>query len=293
MARTRNIKPGFFKNDALAECHPLARILFAGLWTIADRDGRGEYRPKIIKAECLPYDDCAVDQLMAQLASHRLIRIYEVGGVKYFDIPTFATHQNPHPKEQSRNFPAIPCEIAASNLLATDKPLSSNCLAGPSPNHLVPSTSNPSQDHTAPEQAPVDGFADDAERADFVEATAPDPAKPAATAKRPRVAFTACDVEFPPELDTTDCRDAAERWLAHKRERGESYKSAKSFAMKLGELARAGPEAFVAAVKSSIGNNYAGIYSPKESKNASRNARPAYKPDPGLEYVPDEPTGGR
>jgi hypothetical protein len=61
--------------------------------------------------------------------------------------------------------------------------------------------------------------------------------------------------------------------------------------VKLTELARAGPEAFVLAVDSSIGNNYAGIYPPKDARNGNRNIRPAYKPDPGLEYV--EPDGAR
>ena len=41
MSRSRNIKPGFFKNEHLAECQPLARLLFIGLWTLADREGLG------------------------------------------------------------------------------------------------------------------------------------------------------------------------------------------------------------------------------------------------------------
>ena len=36
MARTRSIKPSFFKNEYLAECEPMARLLFVGLWTLAD-----------------------------------------------------------------------------------------------------------------------------------------------------------------------------------------------------------------------------------------------------------------
>ncbi|HEY0297206.1 MAG TPA: helix-turn-helix domain-containing protein [Bordetella sp.] len=31
MARARTLKPGLFKNETLAECSPLARLLFAGL----------------------------------------------------------------------------------------------------------------------------------------------------------------------------------------------------------------------------------------------------------------------
>lgn len=45
MARARNIKPAFFMNDELAEIDPLGRLLFIGLWTIADREGRLEDRP--------------------------------------------------------------------------------------------------------------------------------------------------------------------------------------------------------------------------------------------------------
>jgi len=64
MARARNIKPGFFMDDVLAEIEPLGRILFAGLWCIADREGRLEDRPKRIKAEVLPYDECDMDNLL-------------------------------------------------------------------------------------------------------------------------------------------------------------------------------------------------------------------------------------
>ena len=65
--RSRNIKPGFFKNEILAECDPLTRILFLGLWCYADRRGICEYRPKRIKAEILPYDDVDVEQMLEQL----------------------------------------------------------------------------------------------------------------------------------------------------------------------------------------------------------------------------------
>lgn len=60
MARTRSIKPSFFSNDILAECEPMARLLFAGLWTLADRDGRLEYRPRRIKGALFPYDNCDI-----------------------------------------------------------------------------------------------------------------------------------------------------------------------------------------------------------------------------------------
>jgi len=106
VARSRNIKPGFFLNDELAECDPLARLLFAGLWCIADREGRLEDRPKRIKAEVLPYDDCDVDQLLDQLAERDFIVRYEVDGLRYIQIINFSKHQNPHKNEKDSEIPA-------------------------------------------------------------------------------------------------------------------------------------------------------------------------------------------
>lgn len=99
MARARNIKPGFFTNDLLAEVNPLGRLLFAGLWTIADRDGRLEDRVKKIKAQVLPYDDCDCDSLLQELDSKGFILRYAVGNDRFIQIVKWTEHQNPHVKE--------------------------------------------------------------------------------------------------------------------------------------------------------------------------------------------------
>lgn len=117
MSRARNIKPGFFKNDVLAECDPLARILFAGLWCEADREGRLEDRPKRLKAEYLCYDDCDVDALLDQLSNGGFILRYAVGNCKYIQVLEFKKHQNPHVKEAASTIPA-PGEHSASTVQA-------------------------------------------------------------------------------------------------------------------------------------------------------------------------------
>lgn len=107
MARARNIKPGFFSNDKLAELSPLTRLLFAGLWTIADRAGRLEDRPKKIKAEVLPYDDKAnVDKMLDDLQASGFVLRYESRGVRYIQVLSFAKHQNPHKNEAESTIPA-------------------------------------------------------------------------------------------------------------------------------------------------------------------------------------------
>ena len=103
--RARNIKPGFFKNEELAELPYEGRLLFIGLWCLADREGRLEDRPKRIKGELFSFDSVDVDKLLNQLASLNLIIRYEVGGLKYIEIPKFSTHQNPHYKENPSIIP--------------------------------------------------------------------------------------------------------------------------------------------------------------------------------------------
>lgn len=108
MARMRTIKPGFFENDLLAEVDPLGRLLFAGLWTQADRRGRLEDRPKKLKAVILPYDSCDADALLDQLAQRGFIVRYEISGAKYIQVSNFSRHQSPHIKEIESVIPPPP-----------------------------------------------------------------------------------------------------------------------------------------------------------------------------------------
>ena len=102
MARSRNIKPGFFTNEDLAENDPLGRLLFAGLWTIADYRGNIEWRPKRIKAQILPYDDCDIHRLTINLDKSGFVRFYSDGEKIYLHICNFAEHQNPHKNEREK-----------------------------------------------------------------------------------------------------------------------------------------------------------------------------------------------
>ena len=121
MARARNLKPSFFTNDKLAELEPLARLLFQGLWCITDRAGRLEDRPKRIKAELLPYDDCNADALLTALHQHAFILRYVVGDNRYIQVINFSKHQNPHVKEQESTIP-IPDLHSTDTVFDPDNP---------------------------------------------------------------------------------------------------------------------------------------------------------------------------
>lgn len=101
MARARNIKPGFYKNEDLAECSIWARYIFPGLWMLADRDGRLEDRPKRIKGELLPFDSQDIEPLLRELSDKGFILRYQVDGASYIQISQFKKHQSPHYSEKA------------------------------------------------------------------------------------------------------------------------------------------------------------------------------------------------
>lgn len=104
--RARNIKPGFFQNEDLVELPPETRLLFIGLWLLADREGRLEDRPKKIKMQVFPSDDWSIDLLLTQLNDLNLIHRYEVeSGQRYIEIPKFLEHQRPHHQEKQSVIP--------------------------------------------------------------------------------------------------------------------------------------------------------------------------------------------
>lgn len=103
--RARNVKPGFFKNEQLAELPCEARLLFIGLWCLADRAGRLEDRPKRIKMEVFPADSFDVEPLLELLASEKLIIRYSADGGNFIEIPTWSKHQRPHHNEVPSRIP--------------------------------------------------------------------------------------------------------------------------------------------------------------------------------------------
>lgn len=105
MARARTIKPSFFKNEVLAQCQHHTRLVFVGVWTLADREGRLEDRPARIRAELFPYENLDVDASLNELQEHGFVLRYGKE-VKYIQILNFKKHQSPHVKEGASTIPA-------------------------------------------------------------------------------------------------------------------------------------------------------------------------------------------
>jgi hypothetical protein len=150
MARIRQIKPDFFRSEDVAGLDMVARLLFVGLWTLADREGRLLDRPRRIAVELFPYDrmDEKIDLLLGSLAARGLIVRYTRAGAACIQITGFHKHQKPHPKEPASDLPPPPAEcecgmeeaaLADINTqnrgetrLATDEETAENVLQPPS-----------------------------------------------------------------------------------------------------------------------------------------------------------------
>ena len=165
MARTRSIKPGFFDNEILGDLPPLTRLLFIGLWTIADREGRLEDKPRRIKKMLLGYDDVdadGVDQMLQSLHDTGFIYRYEIDGNRYIQVVNFLKHQNPHVKEKPSEIPPPPDFIAEhheSTIQAPDLHSADTVQAGPITVNLSPSTGtlSPTTDNPPEGEDNVDG----------------------------------------------------------------------------------------------------------------------------------------
>ena len=112
MARSRNIKPGFFSNEHLAELDFATRLLFIGMWTEADREGRLEDRPRRLKMALFPADNVDIEFMLSGLESFGFIRRYVANGCRAIQIVNWAKHQNPHVKEAQSTISAEVFEYA-------------------------------------------------------------------------------------------------------------------------------------------------------------------------------------
>lgn len=158
--RARQLKPGLYKNEDLAECSIWARFIFPGLWTMADRSGRLEDRPKRIKAELLPFDDQPIGPILEELEKWGFIKRYEVAGVRYIWIPNFVKHQNPHKNEKPSDLPAHPEDAPsgkAPDLHGAGTVPTPDLHGGTRASSLTPSSPIPSSPTSAP---PVHGEGD-------------------------------------------------------------------------------------------------------------------------------------
>ncbi|MGE0426278.1 MAG: hypothetical protein AB7O88_28725, partial [Reyranellaceae bacterium] len=110
MSRNRTITPDFWTWEAVIDCAPMTRLLFIGLWNFADDHGVQPLRPRTIRMQVFPgdtIDNDAVRAMIDELASRKLVRIYEVEGVEYLAVVDWSLHHRVS-RRARRRYPADP-----------------------------------------------------------------------------------------------------------------------------------------------------------------------------------------
>jgi hypothetical protein len=224
MSRTRLIKPALFENEILGQMPGDTVLCFAGLWCLADREGRLEDRPMRIKAKLFPYRNVNVEESLKQLSEGGFLIRYQIEKDAFIQIVNFDKHQNPHRAEQASVIPPLK-NLPTKDGASTDQgqTTDSRCRALtlnliPSPNTL---TLNPSSPH---------GESGDGDDSGEVKASKPRKAKSspdddpdfcAFWSTYPRkvnkpAAFTAwCKAKLPPIADilsAVEAHAASEQW---------------------------------------------------------------------------------
>lgn len=131
MARIRSVKPELFDDPDIGQLSAEATVVFIGLFTQADREGRMVDDPRRLKIRLRPYSTCDFDATLAELVDAGfIIRYQSEDGVRLLQVRSFKKHQRFHPDEKASDYPP-PSETGKSHgkpgKPGTDNPVS--CLS--------------------------------------------------------------------------------------------------------------------------------------------------------------------
>jgi hypothetical protein len=113
--RIRSVKPEIWHDEDVGRLSRDARLLFVGLITMADDEGRFRALPTLILGHVFPYDRDAPKHLakwLDELCSRDLAALYEIDGMPYGWLPNFLKHQRIS-KPKPSIIPAPPSVLGA------------------------------------------------------------------------------------------------------------------------------------------------------------------------------------
>lgn len=101
MARIRTIKPEFWRSPDIMQLSIFERLLFIGLWNLADDEGRGVFDPNAIAADLFlaEYSLNAhgvltdVSNAFCEYQKRDMVHVYEVENRQFFQISHWKDHQ--------------------------------------------------------------------------------------------------------------------------------------------------------------------------------------------------------
>jgi DnaD/phage-associated family protein len=106
MPRKRQIDPCIWTSEQfISLTNPYARLMYIGMISNADDEGRMKASPQYLKTTIFAGDSCTIPELLqwrSLIVSIGLINLYEIDGVEYLSLPTWHTYQyisKPYPSK--------------------------------------------------------------------------------------------------------------------------------------------------------------------------------------------------
>jgi len=109
--RIRSVKPELFKHGALydgeAETGLPLRLAFIALFSMCDREGRFQWRPRELKLDCMPYDNVDFSRVLDALLTRGFLVKYRVADDYFGAIPSWKRHQSVNNRESHSVLPDV------------------------------------------------------------------------------------------------------------------------------------------------------------------------------------------
>ena len=132
MARKRMIDPNIWQSEDFSKLSTLGKLVFIGLFSLADDEGRGRCNPVYLKSTLFPYEEgirsADIDKTLSEISSNMSVIFYSCDGSSYYSLYNWNIWQKIDRPSQSK----IPDYDEKMTRLFVDN--SSNARRGVSPN---------------------------------------------------------------------------------------------------------------------------------------------------------------
>jgi len=114
VARKRMIDPNIWQSEDFSKLSTLGKLVFIGLFSLADDEGRGRCNPVYLKSTLFPYEESIrsadIDKTLFEISSNMSVIFYSCDGSNYYSLYNWNTWQKIDRPSQSK-IPEYDAEI--------------------------------------------------------------------------------------------------------------------------------------------------------------------------------------
>ncbi len=97
MARKRMVDPNIWQSEDFSKLSTLAKLVFIGLFSLADDEGRGRANPTYLKSVLFPYNEdlrsADIEKTLSEISSNMSVVFYSCDGSNYYSLLSWVDFQ--------------------------------------------------------------------------------------------------------------------------------------------------------------------------------------------------------